>query len=138
MSSRSRRSLLQAGVVTLSAGLGGCLTFLKSYPTTGLLIVNADDERRTVTVRVTDTEDTTLFKRVYAVPANEDLERENIVDTGSLRVIAYLSDNPGSARDEYFDFSGCRAARPVITIKSNRVDSIGKQDTCRPTESPYN
>lgn len=137
MPSLSRRALLQNSIGIVSSGLSGCLGFPKSYPPTGLLIVNADETRRIVTVRVTDTEGTTLFEDSYTVPADGRREQETIVTTGPIRVATYVGEKPATVRDECFDFSGCGQARPVITVERGEVQRIGKQDTCRPTESTY-
>lgn len=133
----SRRTVLGWSVASLSAGVSGCVGLTESYPPTGLLVVNADPEPRTVTVRVTDTGETTLYEREFTVAADSNLERERIVDTGPIRVTAYVGEKSGTARDQYFDFSGCRQARLVITLQYGDVHDIGKQDTCRPTEATY-
>ncbi|MFD1646793.1 hypothetical protein [Haloarchaeobius litoreus] len=134
----SRRALLRASALPVAVGVGGCFGFFESYPPTDLLVVNGDDASRPLWVRVTDTEGTTLFEETYTVPANGRLEREDIVDTGPIRVFAYSDeDETAVPADAWFDFEGCRQARPVITIRESHVSRIGKQDTCRPTESTY-
>ncbi|KAB1196742.1 MULTISPECIES: hypothetical protein [Haloferax] len=138
MSLPTRRRFLQAGFLTASVGSSGCLGLFESYPQTGLLLVNWGGEQpRTVVVRVTDTDDETLYHDTLTVPADGRLERENIVDTGPINVSAYVEGNPEFPFDRFFDFAGCRAARPVITVRNGVVTRIGKQDTCRPDEEPH-
>ncbi|WP_416839229.1 hypothetical protein [Haloferax sp. DFSO52] len=137
MSSWTRRRFLQAGFVTASVRSSGCLGTFESYPQTGLLLVNWSEKPSTVVVRVTDTDDEKLYHDTHTVPADGRLEREHIVDTGPINVSAYVEGNPEFPFDRIFDFAGCRAARPVITITNGVVTRIGKQDTCRPDEEPY-
>ena len=134
MWSPSRRVFLRTGGAVAVAGLGGCLGFGKSYPTTDLLAVNAD-EAAELTVHVTDGNGETLYEEQLTVPENGRVERDAIVSTGPIVVEAYTETYPSATIDDRFDFAGCRQARPVITVRGRQADKIGKQDTCRPDEA---
>ena len=119
----NRRRFLRAAPAAALAGLGGCLGSDKPNDRTerenavGLVVESNSDADRTVSTKITDLSDDTVFSEEYDVPAGERVSEESVLPAG--RYTVHVAVEEVGETTYQFRMDGCNENTIIVEFKES-------------------